>query len=158
MDNILGIIGGGQLGKMLLQVCQQWAVKTYVLDPSQEPPCQHYCHRCFVGSLLDYQTVLDFGRQCQLVTYEIEHINIGALKQLEKEGVKIYPKPDTLELIQNKNRQKQFFVEHQFPTSRFQCVDDFTVALQEGLVSYPCVWKKTTLGYDGFGVKVCQLA
>ena len=165
---ILGIIGGGQLGKMLLQVCQQWSLKTHVLDPSPDAPCRDMCQQFMTGSLLDYQTVLDFGRMCDIVTYEIEHINIEALKKLVEEGIEVYPRPETLELIQNKHRQKMFFVNHGFPTAKFECFRDIRDFLSlDGNIfpnlSIDCsgnrhekgiVWKKTTLGYDGYGVKI----
>ena len=95
-------------------MCQQWSLKTHVLDPSPDAPCRDMCQQFMTGSLLDYQTVFDFGRMCDIVTYEIEHINIEALKKLVEEGIEVYPRPETLELIQNKHRQKMFFVNHIF--------------------------------------------
>lgn len=167
---IIGIIGGGQLGKMLLQVCQQWSLKTYVLDPSPDAPCRDMCQQFMTGSLLEYQAVLDFGRMCGIVTYEIEHINIEALKKLVEEGVEVYPRPETLELIQNKHRQKFFFANQGFPTAQFECFRNIREFLSLNENFFPnsshsvdtsgnrcekgLVWKKTTMGYDGYGVRV----
>ena len=108
---------------------------------------------------MDYETVLNFGRQCDLITYEIEHINTQALFDLEKEGVTVYPKPETLKIIQDKNSQKEFYKRNELPTSDFSfysTVNDLKIGIKEGKIEFPCVWKKTKFGYDGFGVKILK--
>ena len=102
----IGIIGGGQLGKMILNETNKWSLNISILDSNKNSPCKNLCNGFYVGDLLDYETVLNFGRQCDLITYEIEHINVQALFDLEKEGVTVYPKPETLKIIQDKNSQK----------------------------------------------------
>ena len=108
---------------------------------------------------MDYETVLNFGRQCDLITYEIEHINTQALFDLEKEGVTVYPKPETLKIIQDKNSQKEFYKRNELPTADFlfySNVNDLKNGIKEGKIEFPCVWKKTKFGYDGFGVKILK--
>ena len=159
MDNIIGIIGGGQLGKMLLQYCSTISLKTYVYDPSENAPCKNLCNAFYTGSLMDYDKILEFGRKCMIVTYEIEHINIDALKTLENEGITVYPSPSTLGVIQNKYTQKCFFTDNTLPTShfyRYTNLQDIKSDIAKNKIELPCVWKKTTFGYDGFGVKIIK--
>ena len=159
MDIILGIIGGGQLGKMLLQYCSKISVKTYVYDPNMNCACKTMCEKLFQGSLMDYEKLVEFGRKCDILTYEIEHINIEALKKLEKEGICVYPSSSTLEVIQNKYTQKQFFIENNLPTTDFiycENKEQIIEKIKEDKIRLPCVWKKTRFGYDGFGVYVIK--
>jgi len=157
MDKVLGIIGGGQLGKMLLQYVSRLSLTTNVYDQSEESPCKNLCHSFSVGSFMDYDKILEFGRKCNIVTFEIEHVNVDALKQLEKENITVYPRPSTLEIIQNKHIQKNFFVKNSIPTSKFSFyknLNEVRKAFYNNTVKLPCVWKKTTMGYDGYGVKI----
>jgi 5-(carboxyamino)imidazole ribonucleotide synthase len=146
----LAILGGGQLGKMMLVKCRQWDVFTEVLDPSPAAPARLLADNFIVGDLMDYQTVVDFGQQADVVTIEIENVNIEALYTLEKQGKKVYPKPATLEIIQSKARQKQFYADNQFQTSTHKMFADKPDWKD---IETPCIWKANRFGYDGFGVK-----
>ena len=105
----LGVLGGGQLGKMLLAETQKFDIFTCILDASTEAPCAQICNEFHQGSLMDFDTVYNFGKKVDLLTIEIEHVNIEALKKLEDEGLEIYPQPTVLETIQHKGKQKDFF-------------------------------------------------
>ncbi len=160
-DFKLGILGGGQLGKMMLYETRKYDIQTLVLDPSAEAPCKIACNHFQQGDLMDYDTVLNFGRQVDVVTFEIEGVNVEALKQLESEGIKTFPSAATLEKIQNKATQKQFYIAKDIPTADFQVfktVDELRKAVEAGKVSIPFVWKSATGGYDGKGVSVIKLA
>ena len=155
----LGILGGGQLGKMLLSETRKFDIYTKVLDPSNEAPCKISANEFVQGDLMDYETVYNFGKDIDLLTVEIENINIDALKQLEQEGIKVYPQPDVLEIIRNKGRQKQFYATNNIPTSPFtvyNSVINLKEAINSKLVSLPFVWKSTEFGYDGMGVKIVR--
>ena len=155
----LGILGGGQLGKMLLSETRKFDIYTKVLDPSNEAPCKISANEFVQGDLMDYETVYNFGKDIDLLTVEIENINIDALKQLEQEGLKVYPQPDVLEIIRNKGRQKQFYATNNIPTSPFtvyNSVINLKEAINSKLVSLPFVWKSTEFGYDGMGVKIVR--
>lgn len=152
---ILGIIGGGQLGKMLCQVTSRLSIKTNILDPSDDSPCRNLCSSFTKGDLMDFNSVYDFGKQCDLVTYEIEHINIDALKKLENEGIKVFPNSSTLRIIQDKNLQKEFLIKNNIPTASFSYYSSLS-NLNVNNLKFPCVWKKTKFGYDGYGVKVLK--
>jgi len=151
----LGILGGGQLGKMLLTETQKWDIHTCVLDPSDQAPCSAICNEFTQGDFNDYDTVYQFGKRVDLLTVEIEHINIKALYQLQKEGLKIHPQPEVLEIIKHKGLQKDFYTKHNIPTvsyQRFETKKDFINQTFE----YPIVWKSAQFGYDGTGVKVLK--
>ena len=155
----LGILGGGQLGKMLLSETRKFDIYTKVLDPSNEAPCKISANEFVQGDLMDYETVYNFGKDIDLLTVEIENINIDALKQLEQEGLKVYPQPDVLEIIRNKGRQKQFYATNNIPTSPFtvyNSVINLKEAINSKIVSLPFVWKSTEFGYDGMGVKIVR--
>ena len=155
----LGIIGGGQLGKMLLAECNKMDISTYVLDSNDNSPCKSLCEKFYVGDLNDYETILSFGKKCDLITFEIEHINVDALYELEKNGKEVYPKPNTLDTIQDKNRQKCFFINNNIPTSKFNffsSLEELRFSIKNNEISFPCVWKKTRFGYDGFGVQILK--
>jgi len=152
----LGIIGGGQLGKMLLQVTSRYNINSKILDPSNDSPCKNLCNEFFLGDLMDHDAVYEFGKKCDLITYEIEHVNTKALEKLESEGIDIFPKPSTLKIIQNKSIQKKFFVKNNIPTAKyrfFKSISDFLEFSKNKNIDFPCVWKKTKFGYDGYGVK-----
>ena len=155
----LGILGGGQLGKMLLYTTRKWDIKTHVLDPSEEAPSKVACDYFEVGDFKDYQTVYDFGKKVDVLTFEIEHVNLDALKQLEKEGVQVYPSAATLELIQNKSTQKNFYVANNIrtaPHQNFKNLEQLKTAVQNNSLDFPFVWKSALMGYDGNGVNVVR--
>ena len=153
----LGIIGGGQLGKMLLSECNKMNIHTSVLDTNENSPCKNLSNKFYCGDFNDYDTVYSFGKDCDLITFEIEHINVDALESLEKIGKAVYPKSKTLRIIQDKNSQKSFFKKNNIPTSNFKyfkSLDELKRSIENNKVKFPCVWKKTKFGYDGFGVKI----
>lgn len=155
----LGILGGGQLGKMLLAETRKYDIYTLVLDPSNEAPCKVGCNEFFQGDLMDYDTVYNFGKRADVVTIEIENINVDALESLEKDGIKVYPSSKTLRTIQNKSTQKLFYVDNNIPTadfSRFAYKDEIFSAIENESLSFPFVWKSAQFGYDGNGVKIVR--
>ena len=158
-DFKLGILGGGQLGKMLLFDTRKFDIQTYVLDPSDEAPSKIACNHFFKGDLMDYETVYNFGKKVDVLTFEIELVNLEALTQLEVEGLKIYPSPKTLKLIQNKGVQKDFYIQNNIPTAdfkRYATLKDVVIDLVDSKINLPFVWKCTEFGYDGNGVKVIR--
>jgi len=155
----LGILGGGQLGKMLLFDTRKFDIQTYVLDPSEEAPCKIACNKFFQGDLMDFETVYNFGKQVDVLTFEIELVNLEALEKLENEGVKVYPSPKTLKLIQNKGIQKNFYINNNIPTApskTFKNLKKLVVEIVESKLEMPFVWKCTEFGYDGNGVKIIR--
>ncbi|MEO1932114.1 MAG: 5-(carboxyamino)imidazole ribonucleotide synthase [Pseudohongiella sp.] len=150
-DFKLGIIGGGQLGRMLLQACPNLNIHTCVLDPSEDGPCSGLANEYTQGSLQDYETVYAFGKRADLLTIEIENVNIDALYQLEREGIPVYPQPRVIEIIQDKRVQKQFYLDHDIPTSEFILVNN-----REDIKTHaeflPAFNKLGKGGYDGGGV------
>ena len=158
-DFKLGILGGGQLGKMLLTETRKFDIQTYVLDPSNDAPCKIACNKFFQGSLMDFETVYNFGKQVDILTFEIELVNLEALEKLENEGLKVFPSPKTLRLIQNKGIQKEFYVKNGIPTSNFKLfsnLDNLKISVLSSAVEMPFVWKCTEFGYDGNGVKIVK--
>jgi 5-(carboxyamino)imidazole ribonucleotide synthase len=158
-DFKLGILGGGQLGKMLLFDTRKFDIQTYVLDPSEEAPCKIACNHFFQGDLMDFETVYNFGKKVDVLTFEIELVNLEALEKLENEGKKVYPSPKTLKLIQNKGIQKNFYLEHTIPTApakTFKNLKNLVVEIVESKLEMPFVWKCTEFGYDGNGVKIIR--
>lgn len=154
-DFKLGILGGGQLGKMLLYETRKYDIQTFVLDPSDQAPCRIACNHFQKGELLDYDTVYNFGKQVDLLTIEIEAVNVQAMEDLEKEGVVVYPSSATLRKIQDKGVQKSFYAEHDIPTAPFEVFEsrqELLVSVKEGNWSFPFVWKSRKGGYDGRGV------
>ena len=155
----LGILGGGQLGKMLLSETRKFDIRTFVLDPSDDAPCKIACNTFFKGDLMDFDTVYNFGKQVDVLTFEIELVNIEALEKLESEGVKVYPSPQTLKLIQHKGIQKDFYIQHNIPTAkhlRFNSLDELIKTVTRGDLQMPFVWKSAQFGYDGNGVKIIR--
>ncbi|MCB0387691.1 MAG: ATP-grasp domain-containing protein, partial [Winogradskyella sp.] len=155
----LGILGGGQLGKMLLYDTRKFDIYTTVLDASEEAPCKLACNEFHLGNLMDYDAVYNFGKQVDVLTFEIENVNTKALEALEKEGVKVYPTSKTLRIIQNKATQKLFYRDHNIPTanfSRFAYASEILDAVHNGGLTFPFVWKSAQFGYDGNGVKIIR--
>jgi len=158
-DFKLGILGGGQLGKMLLFDTRKFDIQTYVLDPSNEAPSKIACDKFFQGDLMDFDTVYNFGKQVDILTFEIELVNLEALTKLEEEGLKVYPSPKTLQQIQNKGTQKDFYSENNIPTAayeRFEDLKSLVVEMLDSKLKMPFVWKCTQFGYDGNGVKIIR--
>lgn len=147
----LGILGGGQLGRMLLQAGLDFNIYTLILDPDEDAPCKDLCNEFFVGSFRDFETVYEFGKQCDIVTIEIEHVNCDALAKLEEEGVKVYPDANTVRTIQDKGLQKAFFQKHDIPTADFRILKDGS-ELQGNIDFLPAFQKLRREGYDGRGV------
>lgn len=160
-DFKLGILGGGQLGKMLLAETRKFDIQTFVLDPSPEAPAQFGCNQFFEGSLMHFETVYRFGKMVDLLTIEIENVNLEALLKLEEEGLPIYPSPKTLHQIQNKGRQKDHYADNDIPTSnfkRFVSLKSLLESIKNDEIEFPFVWKCAQFGYDGTGVKICRSA
>ena len=143
----LGIIGGGQLGKMLLQVTSRYNINSKILDPSNDSPCKNLCNEFFLGDLMDLDTVYEFGKKCDLVTYEIEHVNTKALEKLESEGIDIFPRPSTLKIIQDKSMQKKFFLENNIPTAKYKTFNKENI--EDGFVFLESLEPPYVLKADG---------
>ena len=155
----LGILGGGQLGKMLMNVTRKWSIETYILDPNPDCPASNCCDFFFKGDFSNYQDVYNFGKKVDIITIEIEHVNVEALYKLEKEGVDVFPSPSNIGLIQNKGVQKDFFKKNKIPTSNYKRFDNKKVLskyISKIESVYPFIWKSETMGYDGKGVKLVQ--
>ena len=148
----LGILGGGQLGRMLIQAGIDLNLYTLILDPDADAPCKQLCNEFYHGSFADYETVYNFGKKCDVVTIEIEHVNCDALAQLKKEGVKVFPDPEVIRTIQDKGLQKEFYKKNNLPTADFRLLQDAS-ELQANLDFLPAFQKLRTLGYDGRGVQ-----
>jgi 5-(carboxyamino)imidazole ribonucleotide synthase len=156
-DFKLGILGGGQLGKMMLFDTRKFDIQTYVLDPSNEAPCNIACNQFFQGNLMDFDTVYNFGKQVDVLTFEIELVNLDALEKLESEGIKVFPSPKTLRLIQNKGIQKDFYSQNNIPTAAYKRFENLEALKADSQnLKLPFVWKCTEFGYDGMGVKIIR--
>ena len=155
----LGILGGGQLGKMLLYETRKWDIRTKVMDASEEAPCKYGCNEFVVASLLDFDAVYDFGKDVDVLTIEIENVDLDALEKLEDEGKKVFPPTSALRIIQNKAKQKLFYVDNGIPTAdfhRFAYLSEIEDSIANGGLSFPFIWKVAQFGYDGQGVKVVR--
>lgn len=149
----IGILGGGQLGRMLLQAAANYPVQTYVLETDPECPAAHLCHGFTRGDIRNFDDVYRFGKDLDGITIEIESVNVEALERLETEGVKIYPKPSALRVIRDKIIQKQFYKENEIPSAAFRITgkrDD----LRNFSDFLPAVHKLASGGYDGRGVQI----
>ncbi|WP_296633625.1 5-(carboxyamino)imidazole ribonucleotide synthase [Polaribacter sp.] len=158
-DFKLGILGGGQLGRMLLTETQKFDIHTSILDGNKNAPCAEICNTFVVGDLLDFDAVYNFGKTVDLLTIEIEKVNLDALDKLEEEGVAIYPKPKDLRIIQSKARQKNFYIDHQIPTAEFShyaYLQELIHSYENDIIDFPFVWKAARFGYDGNGVKIVR--
>jgi len=153
----VGILGGGQLGRMLLQAAANYVVETYVLENDEHCPAAHLCHHFIKGNIQDFETVYQFGKQLDALTIEIEAVNVEALEKLEAEGVKIYPKPSAIKTIKNKITQKEFYKAQGIPSPAFVITENLE-ALKQQSSFLPAVHKIGQGGYDGKGVQVLRSA
>ena len=151
-DLRLGVLGGGQLGRMLIQAANDLNIHIHCLDPDPNAPCSEIAHSFSCGSLTDFNTVLNFGSDKHLITVEIENVNVEALVELEKKGVKVFPQPNVLKLIQDKGLQKEFYLKNNIPTAAFELISSKAELLLK--TDFPFVHKLRTGGYDGKGVKI----
>jgi len=153
----LGILGGGQLGKMLIYDAKRYDLHTKVMDLNRKSPCNKIADEFIIGDITNYDDVINFGNKVDLITVEIENINTDALEDLEKSGKKVYPSPKTLKIIQNKSKQKNFYKNNHLPTSRFKSyssLDELKKNFNHDNFDFPFVWKSSKFGYDGKGVKI----
>ena len=155
----LGILGGGQLGKMLLYDAKRYDLHTKVMDSNFEVPCARLADEFILGDITNYDDVINFGNKVDIITVEIEKINTDALLFLEKKGKKIFPSAVTLKIIQNKTQQKEFYQKNNLPTSRFKNysnIDELKINFEKDNFKFPFVWKSSRFGYDGKGVKIIK--
>ena len=153
----LGILGGGQLGKMLISETLKFDITTKVMDSSSECPCYELANEFTVGDLMEFNDVYNFGKNVNILTIEIENVNVDALEKLENEGIKVYPSSKNIKIIQNKSLQKQFYKENNLPSSSFKIFNskqDLLDQVNSKNCTYPFVWKSSRFGYDGKGVKI----
>lgn len=148
---ILGVLGGGQLGRMLIKSAIDYNLDVFILDPDEHAPCKNIASHFQIGSLTNFDDVYNFGKHCDVITIEIENVNTEALAKLESEGKKVFPQPRVIELIQNKRTQKQFYKQHNIPTSDFILVEG-KKDVYESVHFLPAVYKLGKEGYDGRGV------
>lgn len=148
----LGVLGGGQLGRMLIQEAINLNVSTYILDPDENAPCKDIATGFTQGSFKDFDTVYAFGKDKDLITIEIEHVNVEALKKLQKEGVTVYPQPEVIELVQDKGLQKEFYKKNDIPTAPFHLVKN-KAGIAAFADEFPFFQKMRKGGYDGKGVQ-----
>jgi 5-(carboxyamino)imidazole ribonucleotide synthase len=150
-----GILGGGQLGRMLLQAAANYPVETYLMENDENAPAAHLCHHFTKGDIKNFDDVYNFGKGLDAITIEIESVNEDALERLQAEGVKVYPSPSALRIIKNKIRQKEFYASHQIPTSSFIITNNIS-ELNNQSSFLPAVHKIAEGGYDGRGVQVIR--
>lgn len=151
----LGMLGGGQLGRMFIQEALNYDVQVYCMDPDPQAPCSRIAAGFVTGNLMDFDAVVAFGRDKQVLTVEIEHVNVEALAELEKQGVQVLPQSRVLAIVQDKGLQKQFYADHGIPTSAFQLVNSREELLSLQL-DFPFVLKLRKGGYDGKGVQIIR--
>jgi 5-(carboxyamino)imidazole ribonucleotide synthase len=157
----IGILGAGQLGKMLLQAGSRWDIDLYVLDKEPDFPAAKLTRKFAQGDFTNYDDVYAFGQDMDILSIEIENVNTDALQKLEQEGKKVYPQPSVIETIKDKGLQKQFYADHRIPTSTFQLVADASEIrnqMAQGKLKIPFVQKARTEGYDGRGVQIIRSA
>ena len=148
----IGILGGGQLGRMTLQEAYNLNLHISILDPAANAPCKDLCSEFVQGDFKDYDTVYNFGKNKDVITIEFEDVNADALQKLENEGVKVFPQPKVLKLIQDKGLQKQFYADNNLPTSAFELIG-FSEEIETTQLNFPIFQKLRTSGYDGYGVQ-----
>ena len=151
----IGILGGGQLGRMLLQAAANYPVETFVMENDSNCPSAHLCHHFTKGNISNFEDVYNFGKGLDALTIEIEAVNVEALEKLENEGVRIYPKPAALKIIKNKILQKQFYKDHEIPSSEFIVTQNKT-DLNQHSGFLPAAHKLAEGGYDGRGVELLK--
>ncbi|MBP6387319.1 MAG: 5-(carboxyamino)imidazole ribonucleotide synthase [Pseudarcicella sp.] len=151
----LGLLGGGQLGRMLLQAAIDLDIHIKCLDPDTDAPCSKIAPEFVLGSFLDFETVYQFGQDCDVITIEIENVNLAALKKLESEGKKVFPQPAVLEIIQDKRVQKQFYKTNDLPTADFVLTDNVE-DIEKNISFLPAFNKLGKGGYDGKGVQLLR--
>lgn len=151
----VGVLGGGQLGRMMIQSAMNLNIQVKTLDPDPNAPCKATAHEFIVGSLNDYDTVIDFAKDVDVLTIEIENVNTEALIDLQNKGVTVYPKPEHIQMIQDKRVQKQFYIDNNIPTSPFVLIDSID-QLNNHTDMLPAVMKVGKGGYDGRGVQVMK--
>jgi 5-(carboxyamino)imidazole ribonucleotide synthase len=156
-SRILGVLGGGQLGRMLIQSAINYNQDIHILDPDPDAPCKDFAREFTVGSLKDFDTVYAFGKKCDVITVEIESVNTDALERLEQEGKLVYPQPHILRLIQDKRAQKEFYKANEIPTADFILTENKAEVIQNSDF-LPAVNKLGKDGYDGRGVQVLRSA
>jgi 5-(carboxyamino)imidazole ribonucleotide synthase len=149
----IGILGGGQLGRMLLQAAANYPVETFVLENDPDCPAAHLCHHFVCGNINDFDAVYNFGKGLDALTIEIENVNVEALEKLESEGIKIFPKPQVLKTIKNKILQKRYYQQHEIPTAEFVVTENLQ-ELDSRKNFLPAVHKLGEGGYDGRGVQI----
>lgn len=151
-DNLkLGVLGGGQLGRMLIQSAMNFNVSVFILDPDVNAPCKEFASEFHHGSLKNFDTVYNFGKKVDILSIEIENVNADALEQLEKEGLKVYPQSHVIRLIQDKGLQKNFYKEKGIPTAEYYLLEN-KEELKDFESFFPAVQKLRQEGYDGRGV------
>ncbi|PON60709.1 Glutathione synthetase, prokaryotic, partial [Trema orientale] len=156
-ETIVGVLGGGQLGRMLCQAASQMAIKVMILDPQQNCPASALAYHHMVGSFDDSATVEEFAKRCGVLTVEIEHVDAATLERLEQQGFDCHPKASTIRIIQDKYLQKVHFSQHDIPLPEFMQIDDFEGAKRAGnLFGYPLMIKSKRLAYDGRGNAVAK--
>jgi 5-(carboxyamino)imidazole ribonucleotide synthase len=151
----IGILGGGQLGKMLTDVAIKYDLYTKILDPTPDAPASFSCKEFVKGDFNDYETVMQFGQDCDVITIEIEGVNTQAMRDLQAAGKKVFPQPELVALIQNKVTQKHFYDQHNLPTAPWHPITGKAMLMdliENGKIKLPFVWKAATGGYDGRGV------
>lgn len=147
----LGVLGGGQLGRMLIQSAMNYDVHIYAMDSTLSAPCGKLAHEFTIGDINDFGDVLDFGKDKDVLTVEIEHVNVDALEELENSGVKVFPQPRVLRLIQDKGLQKEFYKENNIPTAPYKLISN-KKELESAVDFLPAMQKLRKGGYDGKGV------
>ncbi|KAK6919790.1 ATP-grasp fold, ATP-dependent carboxylate-amine ligase-type [Dillenia turbinata] len=156
-ETVVGVLGGGQLGRMLCQAASQMAIKVIVLDPQKNCPASSLAYDHMVGSFNDSATVQEFARRCGVLTVEIEHVDVATLEMLEKEGIVCHPNASTIQVIQDKYIQKVYFSKHGIPLPDFMQIDNLDEAKRAGnLFGYPLMVKSKRLAYDGRGNAVVK--
>jgi 5-(carboxyamino)imidazole ribonucleotide synthase len=148
----IGVLGGGQLGRMMLQEAIDLNIHLHCMDSDPNSPCSKIAHSFTCGSITDFETVYQFGKDKHLITVEIENVSVEALEQLEKEGVKVYPQPRVLRIIRDKGIQKEFYTNFKLPTAPYKLFENRNELVE--YCTFPVVQKLRTGGYDGKGVQV----
>ena len=152
----IGVLGGGQLGRMLIQEAINLNLHIHIMDPDQNAPCASIAQTFTCAAITDFDAVMEFGKDKNLITVEIENVNIEALEMLEKSGVQVYPQPHVLKVIKDKGTQKQFYKKNGIPTSPF-VIFDSAQELKNASIELPAVQKLRTGGYDGKGVQILKV-